>query len=296
MLIRMGIGIMNVVLDDNQKKISLKRKVIYIVVLSICITAILVGAYIQVFRSNDVPSDSKKYVELTQEQDTQLESNFAEIFTNEINKNSDFDLSQIEKIDENEDIISKEYVNTDKIANQYSFNVTVPYININSTATIKFNNEIKSIFKQKALDIIEAGNNNNTVYTVEYTAYINDDILSLVIRSTLKEDESAQRIIIQTYNYNLEKNRVATIDSLLERKGISNNYAESKVREKIKESQAKVEELKKLGYTIFDRDYKSALYKMQNTSGFFLGEDGYLYLVYAYGNQNFTSEMDLIVF
>lgn len=292
----MGIGIMNVVLDDNQKKISLKRKVIYIVVLSICITAILVGAYIQVFRSNDVPSDSKKYVELTKEQDTQLESNFAEIFTNEINKNSDFDLSQIEKIDENEDIISKEYVNTDKIANQYSFNVTVPYININSTATIKFNNEIKSIFKQKALDIIEAGNNNNTVYTVEYTAYINDDILSLVIRSTLKEDESAQRIIIQTYNYNLEKNRVATIDSLLERKGISNNYAESKVREKIKESQAKVEELKKLGYTIFDRDYKSALYKMQNTSGFFLGEDGYLYLVYAYGNQNFTSEMDLIVF
>lgn len=287
---------MNVVLDDNQKKISLKRKVIYIVVLSICIIAILVGAYLQVFRSNDVPSDSKKYVELTKEQDTQLESNFAEIFTNEINKNSDFDLSQIEKIDENEDIISKEYVNTDKIANQYSFNVTVPYININSTATIKFNNEIKSIFKQKALDIIEAGNNNNTVYTVEYTAYINDDILSLVIRSTLKEDESAQRIIIQTYNYNLEKNRVATIDSLLERKGISNNYAESKVREKIKESQAKVEELKKLGYTIFDRDYKSALYKMQNTSGFFLGEDGYLYLVYAYGNQNFTSEMDLIVF
>lgn len=287
---------MNVVLDDNQKKISLKRKVIYIVVLSICIIAILVGAYLQVFRSNDVPSDSKKYVELTKEQDTQLESNFAEIFTNEINKNSDFDLSKIEKIDENEDIISKEYVNTDKIANQYSFNVTVPYININSTATIKFNNEIKSIFKQKALDIIEAGNNNNTVYTVEYTAYINDDILSLVIRSTLKEDESAQRIIIQTYNYNLEKNRVATIDSLLERKGISNNYAESKVREKIKESQAKVEELKKLGYTIFDRDYKSALYKMQNTSGFFLGEDGYLYLVYAYGNQNFTSEMDLIVF
>ena len=58
----------------------------------------------------------------------------------------------------------------------------------------------------------------------------------------------------------------------------------------------KVEELKKLGYTIYDRDYRSALYKMQNTSCFFLGDDGYLYLVYAYGNQNFTSEMDLIAF
>ena len=175
--------------------------------------------------------ENNKYVALTEEQDIQLESKFTGIFTNEINKNSDFDLSKIEKIDEDEDIISKEYVNTDKIANQYSFNVTVPYININSTATIKFNNEIKTMFKQKALDIIEAGNNNNTVYTVEYTAYINEDILSLVIRSTLKEDDSAQRIIIQTYNYNLGKNRVATIDSLLERKGISNNYAESKVRE-----------------------------------------------------------------
>ena len=51
-----------------------------------------------------------------------------------------------------------------------------------------------------------------------------------------------------------------------------------------------------MGYNIFDRDYKSALYKMQNTTGFFLGEQGYLYLIYAYGNQNFTSEMDLIVF
>ena len=293
----MGIRVMNVVLDDNQKKIGLKRKVIYIVVLAICVIAILVGAYIQVFRSNNVQEDeNNKYVALTEEQDIQLESKFTGIFTNEINKNSDFDLSKIEKIDEDEDIISKEYVNTDKIANQYSFNVTVPYININSTATIKFNNEIKTMFKQKALDIIEAGNNNNTVYTVEYTAYINEDILSLVIRSTLKEDDSAQRIIIQTYNYNLGKNRVATIDSLLERKGISNNYAESKVREKIKEAQAKVEELKKLGYTIYDRDYRSALYKMQNTSCFFLGDDGYLYLVYAYGNQNFTSEMDLIAF
>lgn len=288
---------MNVVLDDNAKKISLKRKIIYIVVLTICGIAILVGAYIQVFRKNEIGSEvNNKYVELPDEQYVELETGFSQLFQNTINKNSNFDLSKIEKINENEDIIGNEYINTDKETNKYTFNVNIPYINIKSPTIQKYNNQILSIFRQKALDIIEDDYDNNTIYTVEYTAYINDNVLSLVIRSTLKENNSAQRIIIQTYNYNLEKNKVATIDNLLEIKGISNSYAESKIREKIKKSQENVEELKKLGYNIFDRDYKSALYKIQNTTEFFIGESGHLYLIYAYGNQNFTSELDLVIF
>lgn len=288
---------MNVVLDDNEKKINLKRKIIYISVLVVCIIAILVGAYIQVFNRNEVGNGNKdKYVELPDEQYKKLEDNFSQIFQNSINKNSEIDLSKIEKINNNEDIIANEYINTNNVPNKYNFNVSIPYINIKSTTTQKYNNQIQSTFKQKALDIIENNYDNNTIYTVEYTAYINENILSLVIRSTLKEDDNAQRIIIQTYNYDLEKERAATVDNLLDIKGISKSYAESKVREKIKASQEKVEELKKLGYNIFDRDYRSAVYKMQNTTEFFLGEDGHLYLIYAYGNQNFTSELDLIVF
>lgn len=286
---------MNVVLDDNEKKINLKRKIIYISVLVVCIIAILVGAYIQVFNRNEV-GNNDKYVELPDEQYKKLEDNFSQIFQNSINKNSEIDLSKIEKINNNEDIIANEYINTNNVPNKYNFNVSIPYINIKSTTTQKYNNQIQSTFKQKALDIIENNYENNTIYTVEYTAYINENILSLVIRSTLKEDDNAQRIIIQTYNYDLEKERAATVDNLLDIKGISKSYAESKVREKIKASQEKVEELKKLGYNIFDRDYRSAVYKMQNTTEFFLGEDGHLYLIYAYGNQNFTSELDLIVF
>ena len=63
-----------------------------------------------------------------------------------------------------------------------------------------------------------------------------------------------------------------------------------------KAEQEKVKELEQLGFSIFSRDYKSDLYKMQNTSEFFLGEDGCLYLIYAYGNNNYTSEMDIVVF
>lgn len=38
------------------------------------------------------------------------------------------------------------------------------------------------------------------------------------------------------------------------------------------------------------------IYKIENTSTFFLDKDNYLYIIYAYGNNNFTSEMDIIIF
>lgn len=285
---------MNVILKEK-KKMSLKRKILYIAVIVICIIAILVGSYIQVFKS-DNGTGKKKYVELSNEQYTRLESEFETIFKNNMNQNGNFDLSKIIKQKEDEELIINGYVNTDEQTNNYKLNVNIPYINIDSPIIEKYNDEIKSIFQQKALDIIDAGANTNAIYSVEYTAYINNNILSLAIRSTLKENNNAQRIIIQTYNYNLEKNKIATIDNLLEIKGISSNYAESKVREKIKESQAKVEDLKQLGYTIFERDYKSEIYKMKNTTEYFLGDNGCLYLIYAYGNNNYTDEMDLIVF
>ena len=35
--------------------------------------------------------------------------------------------------------------------------------------------------------------------------------------------------------------------------------------------------------------------ELENTSTFYLGEDGNLYIIYAYGNNEFTNEMDIIV-
>lgn len=285
---------MQINLDENPSKMSLRRKIIYVLIIVICIISILIGAYIQVFRNNNTVSE-EGYAELSLELSTRLENEFSDIFKNNINKNTNFNMANIEKIKESDELIANQYVNTDREDNKYNFNVNIPYININSIIVRKYNNEMQSVFKQKALDIIKENQNNNTVYTVEYTAYINGNILSLVIRSTLKEGSNAQRTMIQTYNYDLEKDRAVTIDNLLDMKGITSNYAESKVRDKIKDSQEKVEELKKLGYDIFDRDYKSALYRMQNTLIFFLGDQGGLYLVYPYGNQNYTSEIDVIV-
>ena len=47
---------------------------------------------------------------------------------------------------------------------------------------------------------------------------------------------------------------------------------------------------------LFERDYTNDIYKVENTTEFFLGKDNFLYLIYAYGNDNYTSELDLVIF
>ncbi len=44
------------------------------------------------------------------------------------------------------------------------------------------------------------------------------------------------------------------------------------------------------------RDTSSDIYKLENTTNFILGENNYLYVIYPYGNSNYTDEMDVVVF
>ena len=37
-------------------------------------------------------------------------------------------------------------------------------------------------------------------------------------------------------------------------------------------------------------------FKIENATEYFLGKNGYLYVIYAYGNDDFTSELDVIIF
>ena len=51
------------------------------------------------------------------------------------------------------------------------------------------------------------------------------------------------------------------------------------------------------GYSVdFSRDLSSGIYSVEKSTTFFLGEDEKLYIIYAYGNQNYTSEMDVVLF
>ena len=57
----------------------------------------------------------------------------------------------------------------------------------------------------------------------------------------------------------------------------------------------KSDELAKLGYTTYKRDYTSDVYSINNVTEYFMGKDNALYIIYAYGNENNTNEMDVVI-
>lgn len=287
---------MNVRLKAESPKGEKRRKAIYIAVLAICLLAILISAYMLVFK-NYTSFTPAGHIPASEEEYLKMEDEFEKIFSNKTINQTDSNILITNKIKKQDEIIGTSYENKDKVAGKYSLNVKIPYINISNTVVKKYNNKIEQIFKQKALDIINNNESKDVVYTVDYVAYINENhVLSIAIRSILKEGNNAQRTIIQTYNFDFKNNREVSLEKILDSKGLDKEYVESKVAEKIKQEQAKVEELKKLGYNIFERDATSDIYKLEKTTEFFIGPNNFLYLIYAYGNDNYTSELDLVIF
>ena len=147
----------------------------------------------------------------------------------------------------------------------------------------------------KLLDIIDTSTT-YTIYNVEYKAFVNGNILSLVIKCTLKEGKNPQRVIMQTYNYNLESDKLLTLQELIDIKKLDKKEVQNKIKEKIKEKNTNSGALVKQGYNVFVRNIDSEEYLVENVTTCFLGEEGHLYIIFAYGNKNFTQEMDYLVF
>ena len=283
---------MNVVIEDlSEKKRKMKR--FYVSIIVICIIAIVAAFIIQIKQENEYSSGNVKLPQLTDDKISIYKTQFNDIFENKVNylENNAYKIS---KIKENEQIVYLGYQNKDTKTNDYELDVNIPYINIKNETVDEFNKQIKEVFESKAKSVLSS-QNKNIIYTVDYSAYVSNNILSVVVRSTLKEGGNPQRDIIQTYNYDLENHKKCTIDKMLELKGISKNEASKKIKDEIKTVQERVEELENLGYIIYGRDYTSDIYSVNNISEYFLGEDNALYIIYAYGNQNHTSEMDIVV-
>ena len=222
-----------------------------------------------------------------------IKQQFNDIFENKVNylENNAY---KITKINETEEIIYLGYQNKESKVNDYELDVNIPYINIKNEIIDEYNRQIKDIFEKKVKSVLNT-QNNNVIYTVDYSAYVSNNILSLVVRSTLKEGGNPQRDIVQTYNYDLINHKKATIDDMLKLKGITKKDAGQKIKDEIKIVEQRVNELAKLGYSIYARDYTSDIYNINNVTEYFIGEENTLYIIYAYGNLNHTSEMDIVV-
>lgn len=289
---------MNVVIEDDSKK-QKRLKIFYISVIVICIIAIIAALVIQIVKEknpvitgNNTGSGSQ-LPELSDSEISEYKEQFNNIFENKVNylENNAY---RIDKIYEEEEIVYLGYQNNESKVNDYELNVNIPYINIKNETINEFNNQIRETFEQKAKSVLNT-QGNSVIYTVDYSAYVSNNILSLVVKSTLKEGGNPQREIVQTYNYDLANQQICTIDAMLELKGITKKDATQKIEDEIQTVQERVEELAKLGYTVYQRDYTNDIYDINNVTEYFLGEDNALYIIYAYGNENHTSEMDIVV-
>lgn len=279
---------------EIEKKTFKPIHLVYIVIIVICVGAIGYAVYMQYFKDEKIGVIFGITSEEEDEEIINLTDNFYNIFDNtvEIVKG---DLSSVDKIKSNEDIIMLAY-NFNEQTENYSLDVKIPYLNVNSEVAIKIDNEIKSIFKEKLQSVIASKLSNNIIYNVRYKAYLNNDVISLVILSELKEENSSQRIIVQTYNYSISQDKEVLIEDILNSKNINENEANTKIKNKIKSSQEQNIKLAELGYNVNVREVQSDVYSIKNAKTYFVGLNGYLYVIYAYGNNEFTSEMDIAIF
>ena len=278
----------------NRMPINRTRRIVFTIIILICLIAIGIAIYNQYYSEEKlgIIIGINDDVEKENERISELKANFNSIFDNTLTNNQNISLI---KLDNSKEIIYNQYTNNEKQEN-YTLDVTLPYINLNSNITDRYNSEIERIFSKKAEDIITKNSETYTVYSVTYKAYIIEDILSLIIRAELKEGNNSQRVLIKTYNYNVVTDSQVAIKDLLNIKKTTDKEANTKIKEEIEQKNKQNEQLIELGYNIYTREYNEEIYSIDKTTEFFMDSERNLYLVYPYGNKDYTSELDLVIF
>lgn len=281
---------MNIRLEEKEK-ISKKNITIYIIIAIICIIAIFVVIGVQVLGKDVIDNlfGINKLTKRTEQEESELKANFENIFNNQVEEKENY---ETKKIDKNQKIVYTSYQKEENI-NGHEINVKLPYINIKNSAVQKFNQEISDIFGKKSEEVLKT-TDRNIIFTVKYTANIENDILSLIIYSNLKQDLSAQRTIIQTFNFNLETNKKLTLEEIIKIYDLNKDDVQNKIDKDIQIAQKKSEDLIELGYNVFSRDINSEIYKVEKIEEYFIYNNN-IYIIFAYGNDKMTSEMDLVI-
>ena len=281
---------MNLELPEKEK-IPKKRIIMYAVILLICVIAVIVVVGVQIL-GNDVVDNMfgiNKITKRTEEEEANLKANFENIFDNQIEDKGEY---KIQKVKQDENLVYTNYTKEDK-NEKHEIDVNLPYININNEETDNFNKEIENTFKGKAEEILK-DSNQNIIYIVKYKAYVENNILSLVIYSDLKQNTSAQRVIVQTFNFDLKENKKLTLEDIINSFDLKKSEVQDKINTDIQKEQKKAEDLIKLGYNIFSRDINSDIYKVENASEYFVYNNN-IYIIFAYGNNKMTSEKDIVI-
>ncbi len=276
-----------------------KRYIFLVALLLVCIVALCIGIYIQFFYKY---ADTDPFMiginigaKKTEEKISILKSDFNNLFTNSININTSTDIN-VDKIDlNNQNLIFTGYNLVNEDENFYNVNALIPIININTEKVKEINAQIRTEFYDTANNIMRT-KEGYTIYNVSYVAFINEDVLSLVIKSSLKEQNKAEKVTVKTYNYSIAEEKLYTLADLIKYKETSVQEVQAIIDKDIRNAYNNAKIIAEQYGSLYERDLSNSMYKVENVDTFFLTQDGYVYIVYSYGNKDYTNEMDLIIF
>lgn len=277
-----------------------EAKIIYVIISIICVISIIIGVYEQFFNKKDdntnISTNGKVEEPIEQIKEKTMEEikdEFNAIFINSFSSEGK-DISDIERINKEKNIVYAAY-NIQQENDFFNIDLNIPVINIKGDIPKEFNKITQEVFVKKANEVMENTNvSEKIIYSIDYAAYINGDILSVIIKSSLKQGNNPQRIIVQTYNYNIKTKEKVKLSNIIEQKNIDEQKLKSKIDRALQIVKREEEILTQSGYSVYVRDLNSDVYKLENITNFFLDNDEKLYIIFAYGNQNFTSELDIV--
>lgn len=265
------------------------RKIFVISIIVICIVCINLAVYLKIVEKDDTIERGEIIIDTVA-----LTENFENIFDNTIDIQNN-NIQSAKKQDTSKELVYSSYAKQEKQEKKYDINIHIPYINIEHENIKAINQEIEGLFYKKVTNIMTKTDNIETIYDVKYKAYVNDNILSLVISSNLKESTNSQRLIIKTYNYNISSNEILNMNQILNYRSLNEKKVQTQINNVVKEAAKTSETYQQLGYQKYLRNLNDEMYKVENTKVFFLGEGKSVYILYPYGNSNYTTEMDLVV-
>ena len=271
------------------------RKIFIILILAICAFSVGYGIYYQLTIASD-----KGLIGYNPDEDytsEDIDQQFDNLFNNSINYQK-FENSISNKKDESKELVYNVETINEMLEGKYEIRANIPTINVDNENVSKINKEIKDVFQEKANSIVENSNKEDferTIYTVEYAACLNENILSLLIRATLKEGNNVQRLMIKTYTYNLSSNEEISLEDMLAIKKVDGISAEKEIKRAVQDGITLEKNMEELGYSVYHRDINSDMYNIENSNNYFLGENETIYVIYAYGNTNYTSEKDIAI-
>ena len=182
---------------DTDKILGMNRVMFFIIVILLCILSLSIGIYAQVFyRYSDTdPFMLGIGVNKTQNaaEINRLKNEFSKICTNDLSGTT---TASIKKKDDSKDIVYT-YKTVAEKDDKYSISAYLPKVNINADYADKINAQISQDYEDTINDIIDNAKE-DTDYSVTYKAYLNGDLLSILIKENIHKGKSTQSSKIKT--------------------------------------------------------------------------------------------------